>query len=221
MTTTYEPAVKAAEIALNLIERHHRHLEQARIVWLKTTTGQSKARVCNALLQHAFGKDSSGEFPAFCVVVTDVDWARHRKSREALVDTLLCSMTRQSNADTGKDRWAISKPDVSMFLGVVQRHGLNTTEELQVGRLIKDLPEQLALAMDGDDQDDDEDESDDGEPAAAGWENAPTAPAVFGSSANGESADPTRDDSWEDATRPDVSPEALSKIRGSVEAAVT
>jgi hypothetical protein len=238
MATTYEPADKAEAIAERLIEQHHRHLLQARTVWLRTTTGQSKARVCNALLQHAFGKDHVGVFPAFVVVVTDVDWARHRKSREALVDTLLCSMTRQSNVDTGKDRWAIAKPDVSLYLAVVKRHGLNTTEEMQVGRLIKDLPEQLALAMDGDDQDDDEDEGDEGDEVRPGWENAPQAPAVFGSSGNGEYGnqpmsesdwtgkdetpaeveDPTCDDSWEDATRPDVSPEALSRIRGSVEA---
>lgn len=230
MATTYEPAVKAEELAEGLIESVHTHLKQARIIWLRTTNGQSKARLCGALLQHAFGKDQLGVFPAFVVVVTDVDWARHRKNRGALVDTLLCSMVRHQNADTGKDRWALAKPDVSLFLGVVKRHGLSTTEELQVGKLIKDLPEQLALAMDSDDQDEDEDDgvtaedqafADDAEPADepdhSDW---PNAPAVFGDSRNGESADPTKDLDWDDATRPDVSPEALSRIRSSVEAAV-
>lgn len=209
MATTYSEATQAREIAEELIGVHHPHLAQARIVWLKTTNGDSKAKLCNALLQHAFGKDSSGVFPAFCVVVTDMDWARHRKSREALIDTLLCSMARQSNADTGKDRWALAKPDVSMFLAVVKRHGLNTTEELQVGKLIKDLPEQLALAMDNDDQDDEEPPEEDDR---SDW---PEAPAHFGEPAS----DPTRDLDWEDATRPDVSPDDVSRIRGSVEAA--
>lgn len=209
-TTTYEPATRAEQFAEVLIDQHHQHLLQARIVWLRTTTGQSKARVCNALLQHAFGKDSSGVYPSFVVVVTQVDWARHRKRPAALIDALLCSMTRQNNADTGKDRWAIAKPDVSMFLAVVKRHGLSTTEEQQVGKMIKDLPEQMALPMDGDDQDDDEDppEEDD----RSDW---PEAPAHFGPVLEG----PTREEDWETATRPDVSPEALSRIRGSVESA--
>lgn len=198
MATTYEPAVEATRIAQDLIERHHRHLEQARIVWLKTGTGQSRARACNALLAHAFGRDASGVFPAFCVVVTDADWfARKGAARVALIDTLLCSMTHQSNADTGKDRWAIAKPDVSLYLAVVKRHGLNTTEEQQVGKLIKDLPEQLALAMDGDDQVDDEDD----EPRATyGFERA--------------------DGTWQDAAPPELDDQAVREIRGSVEAAV-
>ncbi len=238
MATTYEPADKAEAIAEGLIEQHHRHLKQARIVWLKTSAGQSKARVCNALLQHAFGLDSSGVFPAFVVVVTDVDWARHRKNRGALIDTLLCSMTRQSNADTGKDRWAIAKPDVSLFLGVVKRHGLSTTEELQVGKLIKDLPEQLALALDGDDQDEDEESAE--EDDHSDWPEALAPPAHFGgrsedpnfrNSPMSESdwtggdetpavaEDPTGNDDWETVTRPEVSPEDVSRIRSSVEAA--
>lgn len=198
MATTYEPAVEATRIAQDLIERHHRHLEKARIVWAKTSNGQSKARACNALLRFAFGKDASGVFPAFCVVVTDADWfARKGAARVALIDTLLCSMTRQSNADTGKDRWAIAKPDVSLYLAVVKRHGLNTTEEQQVGKLIKDLPEQLALAMDGDDQDDDEDE----EPQVTyGYERT--------------------DGTWQDAEPPELNDQAVREIRGSVEAAI-
>lgn len=217
MTTTYRDADAAKEIAERLIPEHHTHLKQARIVWLACNGGQSRARLCNSLLQHAFGKDSSGAFPAFVVTVSDQDWLARRRgnAREAFVDTLLSSMDRISNADTGKDRWAIAKPDVSLYLAVVKRHGLSTTEEQQVGKLIKDLPEQLAMEMDGD-----EDESDDGEPVRDGWETAPSAPAVFGDSGNGESADPTREEDWETVTRPDVSPEALSRIRGSVEAAV-
>lgn len=198
MTTTYEPATAAEEIAEGLIGIHHHHLSRARIIWLKTTTGESKARLCNALLRHAFGMDASGVTPDFVVVVTDVDWLAHRKSREALVDTLLCSMVKQSNADTGKERWALAKPDVSMFLAVVKRHGLNTTEEQQVGKLIQDLPAQLTLDMA---QDDEDQELTDDERA--------------------ESDCATDDeDGWEDAPRPDVSPEALSRIRGSVGAAI-
>lgn len=208
MATTYSPATAAEEIATRLIAEHHRHLLQARICWLKTSAGQSKARACNALLQHAFGKDASGVYPVFCVVVTDADWYSRKGSgaREALVDTLLCSMTRQNNADTGKDRWAIAKPDVSLYLAVVKRHGLSTTEEQQVGKLIKDLPEQLALVLDSDDEDEGDDvlaEGDDedrldwtGDPATVG----------------------PPDSTWEDVPRPDVSPEAISRIRGSVEA---
>lgn len=211
MATTYEPAVEATRIAQDLIERHHRHLEQARIVWLKTGTGQSRARACNALLAHAFGRDASGVFPAFCVVVTDADWfARKGAARVALIDTLLCSMTRQSNADTGKDRWAIAKPDVSLYLAVVKRHGLNTTEEQQVGKLIKDLPEQLALAMDSDDQDD-EDNPNGNQP----WEDEE--PAEEPRVTHGfERADGT----WQDAEPPELNDQAVREIRGSVEAAV-
>lgn len=196
MATTYEPATAAAEIAQPLIEQHHRHLEKARIVWLKTIKGQSKAKICNDLLRHAFGKDASGVTPDFVVVVTDVDWIAHRKSREALVDTLLCSMVKQSNADTGRDRWGLAKPDVSMFLAVVKRHGLNTTEEQQVGKLIKDLPEQLALAMDSDDPDDEDEEP----RVTYGFER--------------------EDGTWQDAEPPELNDQAVREIRGSVEAAV-
>lgn len=202
MATTYQTADQAEDIAQSLITEHHKHLQKARIIWLKTSAGQSKARATNALMRHLAGKDVEGITADFVVVVTDQDWYSRKGTgaREALVDTLLCSMTRQNNADTGKDRWAIAKPDVSLYLAVVKRHGLSTTEEQQVGKLIKDLPEQLALVLDSDDvlaEGDDEDHSD--------W---PEAPATFG----------PPDETWEDATRPDVSPEALSRIRGSVEA---
>lgn len=206
MATTYRDATEAAAIAEMFIAEHHTHLKQARIIWLATTSGQSRARVCNALLQHAFGKDASGVFPAFCVVVTDTDWAAHRKTRGALIDTLLCSMDRQSNADTGKDRWALRKPDVSLYLAVVKRHGLNTTEEQQVGKLIKDLPEQLALDMAQDDDSDDsegviaEDDQEDGNQVTYGFERA--------------------DGTWQDAEPPELNDQAVREIRGSVEAAV-
>lgn len=201
MATTYSNDDQAEEIAKSLIAEHHRHLLQARIIWLKTTTGQSKARICNALLRHAFGKDASGVTPDFVVVVTDQDWYAHSKKRSALIDTLLCSMVKQSNADTGKERWALAKPDVSMYLAVVRRHGLSTTEEIQVGKLIKDLPEQLALVLDGDDQDDDGDEEPDNEPRATyGFERT--------------------DGTWQDAAPPELDDQAVREIRGSVEAAV-
>lgn len=204
MANTYRDATEAAAIAEMFIAEHHTHLKQARIIWLATTNGQSRARICNALLQHAFGKDASGVFPAFCVVVTDTDWAAHRKTRGALIDTLLCSMDRQSNADTGKDRWALRKPDVSLYLAVVKRHGLNTTEEQQVGKLIKDLPEQLALVLDGDDEDDSDqvdDDDDEDEPRATyGFERA--------------------DGTWQDAAPPELDDQAVREIRGSVEAAI-
>ena len=202
MATTYTDATDAWAIAQSLIAEHHRHLLQARIIWLKTSAGQSRARACNALLAHAFGKDASGVLPAFVVVVTDLDWfARKGAARVALIDTLLCSMTRQSNADTGKDRWAIAKPDVSLYLAVVKRHGLNTTEEQQVGKLIKDLPEQLALDMaQNDDSDDgiDEDDQEDGPGVSYGFERA--------------------DGTWQDAAPPDPTPAQVGDIRRSVEA---
>lgn len=204
MATTYADATEAARIAQGLIELHHRHLEQARIVWLRTTKGQSKARICNDLLRHAFGKDASGVTPDFVVVVTDENWYRQSKNRAALIDTLLCSMVKQSNADTGKQRWALARPDVSLFLSVVKRHGLTTTEELQVGKLIKDLPEQLALDMVQDDADgdsdglSDEDDQEDGPGVTYGFERA--------------------DGTWQDAEPPSPTPAQVGDIRRSVEA---
>lgn len=220
MATTYRDADAPREIAERLIPEKYPHLKHARIVWLATTNGTSDVKLCGSLLQHAFGKDSSGVYPAFVVVITDTDWlARKGRAREALVATQLARMDRQSNADTGKDRWAKKKPDASVFLSVVKEYGLSTTEEKQLGKLIKDLPEQLALAMDSDDEDEDDSVIGDDEPDHSDWPEAPAPPAHFGSSANSESADTTKDRDWDDATRPDVSPEALSRIRGSVVAA--
>lgn len=203
MANTYRDAEMAERIAQDLISQHHTHLINARIIWLASSGAQSKARVCPALLQHAFGKDASGVFPAFVVTISDSDWsARNADARRAFVDELLCSMGQETNQTSGVDKWIINRPDVSMFLSVIKRHGLQTTEQRQAGRIIKELPEQLALMLDADDEDSDQvnDEDEDEPQVTYGFERA--------------------DGTWQDAEPPELNDQAVREIRGSVEAAV-
>jgi hypothetical protein len=217
MATTYRDADIPERLAQPMIQNYHSHLADARIIWLFSTGTKSGASVCPGLLRHAFGRDASGITPDFVVIVAERDWqSRTPDARELFVDELLCSMGQETNQTSGADKYVINKPDVSLYLAAVKRHGLHTTEQRQVGRIILDLPQQLKLQIEDaalDTTDLDEDLA--GEDDHSDW---PEAPAVFGSSGNTEDGDTTKDLDWQDATRPDVSPEALSRIRGSVEA---
>lgn len=195
MANTYRPADIPEQLAQPLIQNHHSHLADARIKWLFSTGSQSKASVCPALLRYAFGKDASGITPDFVVVVADRDWSsRNPDARNAFVDELLCRMGQETNQSSGADKWIINKPDVSLFLAVVKRHGLQTTEQRQVGRIIQNLPEQLRLLIDDATQDT--------------------------SDLDDDLAGEDDEESWETATRPELNDQAVREIRGSVEAAV-
>lgn len=210
MATTYTFADDVEKIARPLMQHYHEHLADAVIFWVFSSGSQSKAMVSSSRLRFAYAQ--SGDEPDFLVEIANDDWkARTPEGKALLVDELLCQMGQETNQTTKESKWIINKPDARIYFGALQRHGPQTTEQRQVARIFADLPEQLRMDLTAAPADDDVDG------VRPGWEDAPNDNG-YQSPQAAAGDDPTRDESWAEVTRPDVSPEALSRIRSSVEA---
>lgn len=123
------PAPAAEALARPLIEEHHRHLLEVRLLFLftnkkrlkhkKTTLGT--AQKLSAMLRYL----SSGENTAidegvdFIILLGELEWAGLTDAqRRALVDHEL------AHCDGAPNAWRLRGHDVEEFAEVIQRHGL-------------------------------------------------------------------------------------------------
>lgn len=154
--TMIRPALPAQELAGPLIEEHHPHLANARILWLFTTAKRKKAnRVVLGtaarlgVLQRylSSGMESIDTGYDFMILLSDKHWAGLKPAqRLALVDHCLCrcgqreTVNRRTGATT--TTWCTLAPDVEEFSAVVERHGLWLNEQKA---FVKRAGRQLAL----------------------------------------------------------------------------
>lgn len=184
--TVIRPASAAQDIATDLIDDHHTHLQRARILWLFTNskrTRGNKVTLGTAGRLNAVQKFLSSGLVSvekgydFIVLIDGSRWDSALKTqREAMVDHLLCRMRlrERHNQRTGAitRTWVTVAPDVEEFTDVILRHGIWLPEQKRFVKLILEgrqlkldieLPD-LAGALE--DDEDDSDAEDGAKPAA-------------------------------------------------------
>jgi hypothetical protein len=134
------PAVPAQELAIDLIDEYHEHLQTARILWLFTSSKRTRGgrlvrgSVVRATpLQRYLSSGLSGNCSVsagddFIVQIDSESWQQLRATQHlALVDHLLCRMVRNEheNQRTGETTytWGTVAPDIEEFSSVIERHG--------------------------------------------------------------------------------------------------
>ena len=136
----YRENREAAAIAVELIPRHHEHLEKAKLLYLFTEGPMrrharplaGKALKASGLLKH-FGKAD------FILVFHKETWDHLTDAqRTALVDHELCHAAVK-HTKAGEPRWFIQGHDLEEFRAVVERHGLWQPDVADFGRTIQEL----------------------------------------------------------------------------------
>lgn len=184
--TVIRSAISAQELATDLIDDHHEHLQRARILWLFTNSKRTRGnRVVlgtsnrtNALQRYlSSGNVSVEKGSDFIVLIDSTRWETSLKTqREAMVDHLLCRMQLREvvNKRSGKitHTWTTVAPDIEEFTDVILRHGVWLPEQqrfvkaIQQGRqltLETELPDLTSKDEDTEDTD-----TEDGTDPAAG-----------------------------------------------------
>ena len=121
----YSSAPEVQELAAKLINDHHSHLTEARIVYLfrngkwakkgKTMLGQAKLAAEDARF--------IGQYD-FVVIINMIAWNNASAAvREALVDHELSHCECETDR-AGNKKWNIADHDVQEFVSIVRRHGL-------------------------------------------------------------------------------------------------
>lgn len=148
--TVIRPALVAQELAVDLIEEHHDHLEEARLLWLFTTAkstrggravlGSSKRLGALARFMSS-GNESIRSGYDFVLQISEQEWQTLKDPQKlALVDSLLCrcQVREVENKQTGEvsKAWCTVSPDVEEFSAVILRHGLWLPELRTFGKAI-------------------------------------------------------------------------------------
>lgn len=141
--TNIRPALEAQNLAGDVIERHHEHLVDARILWLFTTAKRKKAnrvvlgtaaRLGVVARYLSSGLESIDTGYDFMIMLSERQWTGLKPAqRVALVDHCLCrcgqrvTVNKRTGAETAT--WCTLAPDVEEFSAVVERHGLWLTAQ--------------------------------------------------------------------------------------------
>jgi hypothetical protein len=127
--------LEADPVVQDLVHKHHRHLERAKIVVLGKPKADkrggkvnvAKAKRATPELQ-ALIKELAGEDVHYVILVGLDAWEKlDTKNRRSVLDHELCHFTGQ-DLDTGK--WGMVGHDVEAFTAEIVRHGA-WTEELR------------------------------------------------------------------------------------------
>jgi hypothetical protein len=148
MATTITRAHEVERLAQPIIERHHRHLAPARIIYCFTTAKRTrKGRIVYATAQKLTPLDryltadteTSDEGADFLILVGTEEWASlNSAQKKALVDHELCHLVRTEDEE-GEGDWAIVGHDLEEFTAVVERHGLVMADTRKMADTMRQL----------------------------------------------------------------------------------
>ena len=144
---TISRAYDVERIAQPLIDKHHTHLREARILYVFTSKDQKRngkivlgKAVKMAEFQQFLSSGDSFDTAEGYELVVMIAWncwgALNVAQRQALVDHELCHFERNEK-DTG---WAIRGHDVEEFTEVIARHGLWLADVQQFVETAQQLP---------------------------------------------------------------------------------
>lgn len=158
-----KPADGPREVASDLIDEHHEHLQEARILWLFTSSKRSKGnRVVlgttnrttaltryltarAARLEEKGGRTAvAAQQPAdFIVQIEEKRWnTMLQTQRLAFIDSLLCRMQRRETVNQRSGQitktWTTVAPDVEEFSQVILRHGVWLPEHQAFARAMQE-----------------------------------------------------------------------------------
>ena len=129
----YDPESNVEPIARQLIEAHHDHLEEARILFLFRDPAAKKGdRITLGTASLMTAKENAiltmGRKMApydFKIVLSHVDWMfADEPKRIALIDHELCHCTEVEDDKTGEKSFKLTGHDLEEFNVIVERHGL-------------------------------------------------------------------------------------------------
>jgi len=159
--TSIRPAFDAQNLAVPLIDAHHEHLQQARILWLFTTSKRTRgghvtlgsASRSNPLQRFlSSGNESVQTGHDYIVLIDEGRWKRALATqRAALVDHLLCRMVQRevANKRTGEitRSWGTVGPDIEEFSDVILRHGVWLPEQQVMAQAMREQGNTLRLKL--------------------------------------------------------------------------
>lgn len=142
----WERMPEADKLVTELVAKHHRHLERAKIICLgKPKAGKKRGRPVEATARKAtkamtlLMKEGVGtELHYYIEIGLDLWALMNAKDRKILIDHELCHFGGQ---DLEKGTWDLVGHDVEEFTAIVKRHGAYRSDLVTFG-------EQLKLALD-------------------------------------------------------------------------
>lgn len=155
----FKEATEVKEIAEDIIDKYHPHLQDAKdVIGYYFREGSSawagKAKKCTAFERFVTGK------MLFVFINSDAWNAMKHDQRVALVDHELCHFSRKSIQDvdpkTGKwieiydpadkaESWSIREHDVEEFSDIIKRHGLWDTGIEKFAAAVREADYQMSL----------------------------------------------------------------------------
>jgi hypothetical protein len=152
----YRQAPWAASIAYGVIEKHHRHLEEANIACVfrsgTWSDGGGGTILASAGKVGAKMQAICGDFkPDFIITINEDAWmAMDEKSREALIDHELCHCIKNGCDSLGNPKWGLVGHDVEEFEAIIRRHGLWKSDLKRFGRAVNEQMSMFAEELPSD-----------------------------------------------------------------------
>lgn len=137
--------LEADPLVQDLIKKHHRHLERAKIVILgKPKAGKRHGKLVYAVAKRVteatqtLVKETGGEEIHYEIQVGLDQWDHlDTKTRKIVLDQALCHFT---GLDLDKNRWGMRGPDVEEFNSILERHGAWNVDLQLFCRVAKQMP---------------------------------------------------------------------------------
>lgn len=149
MSADFDWAEEAEELAQPIIEQHHRHLVNARVLFVFTDEAmKSNGRRVLAKASKVTGfarflSEATDEEPDFVgnrrpadfrILISKPYWDEMGEDKRiALLDHELCHLVRRD------DKWALREHTVEEFAEIVERHGLWKSDLEAFGRTVQQL----------------------------------------------------------------------------------
>lgn len=153
--TTIEPAPEAEQIAQDLIAEVHKHLTEATILYLFTSSKRKRhdkvilgtAQKISALQRYLSGANCDPECD-FIILISKNEWQTlNPAQRKALVDHELCHCVCKQYDEDGEPVWGLRAHDIEEFKDIIERHGLWKSDVSEFANSIRQLafPETEAI----------------------------------------------------------------------------
>lgn len=158
--TCFEPAWDVKQMAAQIIEKHHPHLEDAlgyigfyfrdgSTDWMgkcSKATAFERHMTGNILLIFINAADWKRLMPDQRLALVDHELTHIDRAPMVAIDPITKEMVNTWEAAEEPDSWRIKDHDVEEFADIIRRHGLWDATREKFGEAVRDAPHQMNLA---------------------------------------------------------------------------
>lgn len=146
----FDKAPEVQLVARDIIEAHHRHLVEAKMLYLfRFGTWKVNRKIRGGSAEKCSGKIKFLTGADFIITINGECWPHmDTKTQCALVDHELCHCGKGDNDADGNPTWYIEPHTVEDFAAVIRRHGLWGEDIMKIAKAMKDNGE-IQLEMFG------------------------------------------------------------------------